>query len=102
MKLVSLRPLSPSLAAYNLSPSKLQTKTTPNQGKTGKKNSAVLVNTDHERLFVTLSLPSHSLTTCLQIPVISPSVMKVATTVFVGNISEKSSDTLLRQILLVR
>ena len=27
--------------------------------------------------------------------------MKVATTVFVGNISEKSSDTLLRQILLV-
>ena len=27
--------------------------------------------------------------------------MKVATTVFVGNISERSSDTLLRQILLV-
>ncbi len=27
--------------------------------------------------------------------------MKVATTVFVGNISEKASDTLIRQILLV-
>jgi RNA-binding protein 25 len=35
-----------------------------------------------------------------RIPVISPSAMKVATTVFVGNISDKSSDTLLRQILL--
>lgn len=28
--------------------------------------------------------------------------MKVATTVFVGNISEKASDTLIRQILLVK
>lgn len=27
--------------------------------------------------------------------------MKVATTVFIGNISEKASDTLIRQILLV-
>ena len=33
--------------------------------------------------------------------VMSTSTMKVQTTVFVGNISEKASDTLVRQILLV-
>jgi len=39
----------------------------------------------------------------VQVPVpTSASAMKVATTVFVGNISEKASDTLIRQILLVR
>ena len=36
-----------------------------------------------------------------QIPVVSAADMKVATTVFVGNISDKASDTLVRQILLV-
>lgn len=46
--------------------------------------------------------PQFTPTTTIQarIPVVSPSMMKVATTVFVGNISERSSDTLLRQILL--
>lgn len=33
--------------------------------------------------------------------VMSTASMKVQTTVFVGNISEKASDTLVRQILLV-
>ena len=33
--------------------------------------------------------------------VMSMATMKVQTTVFVGNISEKASDTLVRQILLV-
>ena len=33
---------------------------------------------------------------------VSASDIKVATTVFVGNISEKATDTLIRQILLVR
>lgn len=32
---------------------------------------------------------------------VSASDIKVATTVFVGNISEKATDTLIRQILLV-
>lgn len=32
---------------------------------------------------------------------LSAADMKVATTVFVGNISDKASDTLVRQILLV-
>ena len=37
-----------------------------------------------------------------QVPmVLSAATMKVQTTVFVGNISEKASDTLIRQILLV-
>ena len=37
-----------------------------------------------------------------QVPmVMSTASMKVQTTVFVGNISEKASDTLVRQILLV-
>lgn len=37
-----------------------------------------------------------------QVPtVVSTTIMKVQTTVFVGNISEKASDTLVRQILLV-
>ena len=43
--------------------------------------------------------------TCMyesQVPtVMSTATMKVQTTVFVGNISEKASDTLVRQILLV-
>ena len=40
--------------------------------------------------------------TTLQVPtVLSTTIMKVQTTVFVGNISEKASDTLVRQILLV-
>ena len=34
-------------------------------------------------------------------PVISAADMKVATTIFVGNISDKATDTLVRQILLV-
>lgn len=33
---------------------------------------------------------------------VSMASMKVATTVFVGNISDKASDTLVRQMLLVR
>ena len=38
----------------------------------------------------------------IQVPtVLSTTIMKVQTTVFVGNISEKASDTLVRQILLV-
>jgi len=36
-----------------------------------------------------------------KVPVISAADMKVATTVFVGNISDKATDTLVRQILLV-
>ena len=43
-----------------------------------------------------------SFSSLFQIPtVLSTTVMKVQTTVFVGNISEKASDTLVRQILLV-
>ena len=41
---------------------------------------------------------------CIILPVqnnVSASDIKVATTVFVGNISEKATDTLIRQILLV-
>ena len=36
-----------------------------------------------------------------QVPVALVTDMKVATTVFVGNISEKAMDTLVRQMLLV-
>ena len=38
----------------------------------------------------------------MQVPTLSLADTKVATTVFVGNISEKATDTLVRQILLVR
>lgn len=45
---------------------------------------------------------THSVTYGFQVPmVMSTATMKVQTTVFVGNISEKASDTLVRQILLV-
>lgn len=37
----------------------------------------------------------------VQVPTLSLADTKVATTVFVGNISEKATDTLVRQILLV-